>query len=1160
MTFYDPKKIEAKWQKHWEKEKTFSVKEDSKKKKFYSLIEFPYPSGEGLHVGHPRALTAMDAISRKRRMEGYNVLYPIGFDAFGLPTENFAIKTKQQPAVVTKKNIANFTRQLKSLGYSFDWDRVIDTSDPKYYKWTQWLFLQFFKHGLAYKKNQPINWCPKDKIGLANEEVVNGCCERCGTAVEQRNKEQWMLGITKYAEKLLDGLKEVDYITPARVQQENWIGKSEGAEIQFSVIARSEATSQSPNLQQGSESQGITTPRLGSVRNDAFTITVFTTRPDTLFGVTFLAVSVEMVKQWAVSGWKAPEEVQTYCDKTLAARAANTTREEVEKTGVATGFMATNPANGEVVPVWVTNYVLGNVGTGAVMGVPAHDERDFEFAKEYQLPIREVIEPETGKKMPDEQFRSSIVAIVEDPTTSKFLTLNWGPKFGGTLFIGGGREEGEDAEAAARREIAEETGYTNIELVAKTGRLHHHYFAFSKNVARNTEVIGLHFRLSGKEQKDTDHQADEKNKFTPEWITKAEVKAKMEDENHLLVFSSLVLGEVYTGKGIITNSKGFDGMDSEEAKKKITAAVGGQMKTNYKLRDWVFSRQRYWGEPIPLVYCETCATKKKEIILLHAYKGSSQDAFLPKLKQLFEEKGYKVSVPDLPNPINPNIDEQVKFVLDNFIINENTILIGHSLGAVVVLKLLERIKGKIASAILVAPPVKPEFRDGKKREALEKCFDWKFDFEKIKEHANLKVVMADINDHIVLLDHGRIIASGIGARLVEVVAPIPHFDGSSDAVASLVFENALSGEEMNPGWIPIEEKTLPLELPKVDKYEPTDSGESPLAPLTDWVNTKCPRCGGKARRETDTMPNWAGSSWYFLRYTDSQNDKEFASMGKMKYWMDVDWYNGGMEHTVLHLLYSRFWNIFLHDIGLVPTSEPYKKRTSHGMILGPDGEKMSKSRGNVINPDEMQEKFGTDALRAYIMFMGPFDQAVMWDTNGLVGVRRFLDRTWSLQDKITKDYEDGNKITTLLHQTIKKVSSDIDEMHFNTAIAKMMELVNELMKEEKISEQLFVTLLKLLSPFAPHFAEELSSVIGAKEELAYSAWPSFDPQLTLSQTFTLAVQVNGKLRDTLEVATDITEDKVKELVLQSEKVQKWLEGKTPKKIIYVKGKLVSVVV
>jgi leucyl-tRNA synthetase len=841
MNQYDPKKIEAKWQEYWDKNHTFEVKEDSKKQKFYSLIEFPYPSGEGLHVGHPRPFTAMDVVSRKKRMEGYNVLFPIGFDAFGLPTENFAIKTGKPPAEVTKKNIANFTRQLKMLGFGFDWSRVVDTTDPKYYKWTQWIFLQFYKHGLAYKKNQPINWCLSCKIGLANEEVVDGKCERCGGQVEKRNKEQWMLAITKYAESLLEGLKEVDYIERARVQQENWIGRSEGARVIFNVIPTEPGGRVEESLNERNKKQ--------ETRNK--TIEVFTTRPDTLFGATYMVLAPEHPLLANSSEFIANrKEVDKYVQQAKKKSDLERTELQKEKTGVELqGIKAINPVNGEELPIFVADYVLSGYGTGAIMAVPAHDERDFEFAKKFKLSIREVVKPEALDYLPQN----------------------------------------------AQNIAAGATGVIKIE------------------------------------------------------------------------------SDCFAGEGVAVNSGFINGLSTKEAKEKMINWLEekglGKREVNYKLRDWVFSRQRYWGEPIPLVYCEKCV-----------------------------------------------------------------------------------------------------------------------------------------------------------------------------------------------GWVPLPESELPLELPKVEKYQPTDTGESPLSAIEDWVNTTCPKCGGPAKRETDTMPNWAGSSWYFLRYMDPKNNKELASEDKMKYWGPIDWYNGGMEHTVLHLLYSRFWNQFLFDIGVVPFKEPYKKRTSHGMILAKGGEKMSKSRGNVVNPDEMVEKFGVDALRAYIMFMGPFDQAVEWDTNGLVGVRRFLERVWALQERIVernKKQETRNKaIDAFLHKTIKKVTEDIDEMRFNTAIAKMMELVNEMMKEESVSSDQYSVLVRLLQPFAPHICAELWEKYGKGEMV----WPKYDPAKIVEDEITIVVQVNGKVRDELKVAVDISEEEVKKLALASEKVQKWLDGKEPKKVIYVKGKLVSVVV
>lgn len=1018
MSKYDPKKIEKKWQKYWEENKTFEVTEDKVKEKFYSLIEFPYPSGDGLHVGHPRPFTAMDVISRKKRMEGKNVLFPIGFDSFGLPTENFAIKTGKPPAEVTKKNIANFTRQLKMLGYSFDWSRVVDTSDPKYYKWTQWLFLQFFKHGLAYKKNQPINWCPKDKIGLANEEVVNGCCERCGTAVEKRNKEQWMLAITKYADKLLNGLKNVDYIERAQVQQQNWIGKSEGAEIKFSV--------------------------LGSQFADQ--LTVFTTRPDTIFGVTFLAISTDVAKKWLEAGWAGSAEIKKYIENTDVARAANTTREEVAKTGIDTGVKVINPVNKQQVPVWITNYVISDFGTGAVMGVPAHDERDWDFAQKYGLAVAEVVQSKDVKtkylifdfdgvigdtyeasidvrlKMGDVKNREEAVESIfnyfnrkpnhtknHDLTEGQLQeTLRWIQKYGEEMvkinypLFSDFNKEIQKIPNTKIAIISAGSGLYIRNRIAETGLNPTHVLTFEDHHSKEEKLEQVckdwgvkmqdiyYFTDSKADVYELENCMDRKKLIGCAWgYCGYDALRELLPAEQILKESSdikkIFKEKIVTEDGVAVNSDFLNGLETSAAKEKIISWVEenkvGKKQINFKLRDWVFSRQRYWGEPIPLVHCENC-----------------------------------------------------------------------------------------------------------------------------------------------------------------------------------------------DGWIPLPENELPLQLPKVEKYQPTDNGESPLAAMTEWVNTKCPQCGGPAKRETDTMPNWAGSSWYSLRYADPHNDQEFAAMDKLKYWTPVDWYNGGMEHVVLHLLYSRFWNIFLHDIGLVPVSEPYAKRTAHGMILAKGGEKMSKSKGNVINPDDMVEQFGADALRTYIMFMGPFDQAVEWDTNGLVGVKRFLDKVWNLQEKVVdsksvilnkvKDLSlsKNNKLTAQLHQTIQKVGDDIEAMRFNTAISSLMELVNELTKEEKIDEFTYQTLIKLLSPFAPHMAEELWSNLDDKESLVFESWPKADPSLMVDQEFTLAVQINGKLRDTITVPAEISEDEAKKMSLASEKVKKWLEGKEPKKVIYVKGKLISIVI
>ena len=800
---YRPAEIEKKWQDVWEETKAFAATKDYTRKKFYGLIEFPYPSGNGLHVGHPRSNTAMDIIARKRRMEGYNVLFPIGWDAFGLPTENFAIKNNMHPAKVTRTNVDRFRKQLKMLGFSFDWDREVNTTDPNYYHWTQWIFLQLFKKGLAYKAEMPINWCTSCKVGLANEEVVNGVCERCGGEVVRRVKSQWMLRITDYAQKLLDGLDTVDFIEKVKTQQRNWIGRSEGAEVDFMLPAINEK------------------------------LTVYTTRPDTLFGATYMVVSpehavIERLRPFIINY----DEVEAY--KAEAAKKSDFERTELskEKTGVPLkGIMAVNPVNGTEIPVWISDYVLSSYGTGAIMAVPAHDDRDWEFAKKFGLPIIEVVA-------------------------------------GGNV---------------------DEAAFTDIQT------------------------------------------------------------------------------------GTMVNSGFLNGLSVAEAKKAITEYLAkegkGVRKVNFKLRDWVFSRQRYWGEPIPLVNCPKC------------------------------------------------------------------------------------------------------------------------------------------------------------------------------------------------GWVPVPEDQLPLKLPEMESYTQTDNGESPLVNAVDWVNTVCPCCGGKAKRETDTMPQWAGSSWYFIRYTDPDCDYAIASEEAMKYWLPVDWYNGGMEHTTLHLLYSRFWHRFLYDIGAVPCPEPYVKRTSHGMILGENGEKMSKSRGNVINPDDIVAEIGADAFRLYEMFMGAFDQAIPWSTQGARGCFRFLERVWKLQDMVTEEKEESAALKAALHETIRKVSDDYERMKFNTAIAAMMSLVNEIYAKGTLSRGDISVLLRLLNPVAPHITEEMWQRLELSDKMVIrESWPEFDEKATVKAELELAVQICGKLKGRITVPANATAAETEAIALADEKIKALIEGKTVRKVIVVPGKIVNIVV
>lgn len=802
MESYNFKAIEKKWQDKWEETGAFHAETNSKKPKYYTMIEFPYPSGAGLHVGHPRSYTALDIIARKRRMEGYNVLYPIGWDAFGLPTENFAIKNKVHPKIVTAKNIANFTRQLKMLGFSFDWSREINTTDPSYYKWTQWIFLQLFKHGLAYKQEMPINWCTGCKVGLSNEEVVNGVCERCGSEVVQKRKSQWMLKITEYAQRLIDDLDDVNYLEKIKTQQKNWIGRSEGAEVKF-------------RLSTGDE------------------MIVYTTRADTLFGATYTVMSpehplIEKMKD-SITNY---DEVLAY--KTEAAKKSEFERTELakEKTGVKLeGIYAVNPANGAKLPVFISDYVLVTYGTGAIMAVPAHDSRDWDFAKKFNLPIIEV--------------------------------------------VSGGKDVQEEA-------------YTDV---------------YKGNMVNSEFLNGLPVK--------------EAIPTMIEWLEK---------------------------QGL------------------------GKRKVNFKLRDWVFSRQRYWGEPIPLVHCDKC------------------------------------------------------------------------------------------------------------------------------------------------------------------------------------------------GWVPIPESELPLELPEIETFEPGENGESPLAKAYDWIETTCPCCGGKAQRETDTMPQWAGSSWYFLRYMDPHNDEALASKEALEYWSPVDWYNGGMEHTTLHLLYSRFWHKFLYDIGVVPTKEPYMKRTSHGMILGENNEKMSKSRGNVVNPDEVVEEFGADAFRTYEMFIGAFDQSTPWSQQGLKGCYKFLERVWNLQSIVNDEEGYSADLEKNMNKAIKKVGEDFERMKFNTAIATMMSLVNDFSKKGSVTKGEYKTLITLLNPVAPHMTEELWLTYGNGELLSLQPWPKYDEGKTVDDEIEIVVQINGKIKDKLMIPAGLDKDGTQEAAMNTEKIKGLIEGKNVVKVIAVPGKLVNIVV
>ncbi|MES2060120.1 MAG: class I tRNA ligase family protein [Patescibacteria group bacterium] len=959
MKKYDPKKIEPKWQKHWLSKKIFQAKDKGEKK--LVLIEFPYPSGAGLHMGHMRPFIAGDVVSKYWKQRGFDVMYPMGWDAFGLPAENYAIKNKVHPSVSTAQNIKNAKKQLLGWGTGFDWSREINTTDPDYYRWTQKIFLEFYKSGLAYEKFGEINWCPKDKTGLANEEVVDGKCERCGAVVEKKSLRQWYLKITDYAEKLLEGLKNLpEWPEAVKIQQDNWIGKSEGAEIDFFLKFKNPED----NKHRGPDGKAAHIP-------------VFTTRADTLFGVTYIVLAPE--HPWVVLATDDNHDVlenkidvKKYVESVKGKTDIERGSMDKEKTGVEIkGVKAINPATGEEIPMYVADYVLAQYGTGAVMAVPAHDERDFEFAKKYNLEIKSVIAPRrvdvrnphvAGKEI---VFRKGIIAILYDRKNDKYLQLKW-KKHPWTTFVIGGIEGEETPEEAARREVHEEAGYKNLKFIRHiVGPMQGEFYAPHKNLNRVAHSFAMLFEINNEIPEQI--SAEEAEKHELHWVDKKEVNVSMNHAEMDLILDRLWNGDkAVTEEGILVNSGKYSGLTSENARNKITTEYG-ILKTKYKLRDWVFSRQRYWGEPIPLVHCDKC------------------------------------------------------------------------------------------------------------------------------------------------------------------------------------------------GVVPVPEKDLPVKLPNVKNYEPTGTGESPLAAIDKWVNTTCPTCGKKgAKRETNTMPQWAGSSWYWLRYMDPKNKKEFSSLELQKYWSPVDLYFGGMEHTTLHLLYSRFWNLMLYDRGLVVVKEPYKKRVPHGIILGPDGEKMSKSRGNVVNPDDIVKIYGADTVRLYMMFLGPHGAQIAWNDKGIVGARRFLDRVWNMQDFIQK--EETKEITAALHKAIKKVGEDIESFSFNTAVSAMMIFANSVYEAKSISKKSFAEFLKLLAPFAPHMTEELWSVIKEKKSIYQSEWPTYDEKLLVLEEATIAVQVNGKVRSEIKMPQDSSDEEVKRAALIDPKVLSHTEGKEIKKVIVVKNRLINIVI
>lgn len=945
---YDHKKIEKKWQNAWEKGGIYKVSDRIGGKKQYILDMFPYPSGEGLHVGHPKGYIATDIYSRFKKMSGFNILHPMGWDAFGLPAENFAIKNKTHPEKAVENNIKRYKKQLSIIGLNYDWSRELKTTDPKYYKWTQWIFLKLLEKGLAYQSYEPINWCPSCQTGLANEDLADGLCERCGSTVEKRPMRQWVLKITEYAEKLLDGLEPLNWPESIKESQRNWIGKSQGAEIDFLI------------------------------ENSDQKVTVFTTRPETIFGVTYLVLSPEhefiAKNTGSISNIK---EVLSFIEKTKNKTEIERTAEGKEKFGIELKrILAINPATKDKIPVWIADYVLPTYGTGAVMAVPAHDDRDFSFAKKYGLNLKQVIAPffidnehlpKTDKKWSP---RRNVQAIVKHPTEKKIIQIQW-KEVPWRTFVIGGVEEGESYEDAVIREIREETGYRNIRKIEKLGwQMESHFFAEHKDVNRRAHTQVFVVELENLDRDELSGEEDSKHSVV--WVPMSDFTKTFWPVSELSeIVANFEHGpHAFTGDGKLINSGKFSGSDSDKTKKDMVEFVGGRLVTRYKIQDWIFSRQRYWGEPIPVIHCEKC------------------------------------------------------------------------------------------------------------------------------------------------------------------------------------------------GVVPVPEKDLPVKLPKVKNYAPAGTGESPLAAIEKWVNVRCPKCKGAAKRETNTMPQWAGSCWYYLRYIDPKDSKKLVDPKKENHWSPVDVYVGGAEHATRHLIYARFWHKFLYDIGVVSRSEPFARLHNVGLILASDGRKMSKRYGNVINPDDIIETYGADTFRIYEMFMGPFDQSNSWDTKNIMGSRRFVERLWRLAGKVDKSdgsRSDTSNLQLLINETITKVENGIESFSFNTAVSSLMILSREFENQAKIPAKDFMVLLQLIAPFAPHVTEEIWQSLGNKTSIHQSAWPKWDPKIAGQKKTMIVVQVNGKVRDQFEAGMDLSENEIKTLALELDTVKKWLNGSQPRKIFFVKNRLINLV-
>lgn len=1092
MKNYDPKKIEKRWQKEWESQKLFiAPQEVDRADKMYILPQLPYPSGSGLHVGHAEVYTACDIYARYQRMLGKKVLQVIGWDSFGLPAENYAIKTNVHPKKSTEQAIDNFRKQIKALGISVDWEREVGSHNPDYYKWTQWFFLLMYKRGLAYRKKQSINWCESCKTVLANEQVVNGSCERCDTEVKQREMEQWFLKITDYADRLEKDLDKVDWPEETKRRQRNWIGRSEGASIKFKIS----------NLE--------------------LQIEVFTTRPDTLFGATYLVLAPEHVflnkQKSLIENW---DEVEDYVEKTK--KITDLQRQsQTEKTGVELkGVKAINPADGKEIPVWIADFVLNTYGTGAIMAVPAHDERDFEFATKFGLPVKLVVTPKQERYMVIEKsLLPEIFGKLSDYGVCQVEkeTKDWGKFVRVSVFAG--------------KEV-EFINFLKVNLLENSG--HGDWYADSIGTTNKVVFCGREFLILNEGDLE---------------IFKDYGKSRGVPDNELEI---KIIEKCFSEEGVCVNSDFLSDLPTIKAKEKMITWLEenkvGERKINYKLRDWSVSRQRFWGAPIPMLRKEQGIENKEEYVLVHGYTGAADDLFFPWLKKKLESLGHRVWCENLPNTNKPNIDEQVRFILDNTEINENTVLLGHSLGGSVVMRLLENLNKKVNKVLLVDAFSKPKFSD-KERPCVEQSFGWKYDFNKIKSACDDFVLLMDKNFPIIPEDHAEELAKSLDARYLVREAVVDHFCAVQEPQ---ILENIFSS-----GLKQIPEEDLPVILPDDVDFKPT--GESPLNYSDDFQKGVTEKYGEGWRRETDTLDTFMCSSWYYFRYLDPKNDQVFASPESLKKWMPVDFYLGGEEHVNGHLLYSRFFTKVLFDAGYVDFDEPFLKTRHQGLILGEDGRKMSKRWGNVVNPTDVVEEFGADTCRVYEMFMGSLEDTKPWSTDGVRGIRRFLDRVYRLQEKVSDESQD-EAIDSLVHKTLKKVGDDLALLKFNTAIAKLMELSNEMQKLETISRKHFSTFVLMISPFAPHLAEEMWQELGNTKSLIEENWPEFDETKLVESLVTMVVQINGKVRASLSVSPDIEQEKACSLALQEENVIKWLAGKEPKKIVFVKGKLISIVV